>query len=69
MSKRTLLVLRIAVDLVLAAVFLHSSVEGFYGPRFALPTYIYVGSAVLFLLVAVVFIIDTARTARRLWNP
>lgn len=66
MSKRALLVTRIAVDLLLGATFLCSSVKEFYAPRFALPTYIYIGSAILGLLIAGVFIIDTARVTRRL---
>jgi hypothetical protein len=69
MGKTTLFRLRIAVELVLAAVFLYSGVNEFYAPRFALPTYIYIGSAVLGVLIGVVFIIDSVRITRRLRVP
>jgi len=58
--------MRIAVDLLLAGVFLYSSMNRFSAPRFALPNYIYVGSAIFGLLIAVVFIVDSVRIARRL---
>ena len=60
-AKRTL-AMRIAVDLLLAGVFLYSSVNRFSAPRFALPNYIYVGSAIFGLLIAVVFIVDSVRS-------
>jgi hypothetical protein len=66
MGKRTLLMVRIAVEVLLAAVFAYSGVKQYYAPRFALPTYMYVGSAILCLLIGVAFIADAARIARRL---
>jgi len=69
MSKRTQLMLRIFVELLLAVAFLYSSVRRFNTPQFGWPSYIYIGNAILPLLIAVIFIADAARIARRLRIP
>jgi hypothetical protein len=63
MKKRSLITLRIAIELLLAAYFSYSGVHLFRGPRFALPTYMYVGPAALSLLIGVCFALDAARVA------
>ena len=66
MKKRSLLTLRLAAELALVAYFLYSSVREFRAPRFALPTYIYLGGAILSLLIALCLAFDAARVTRRL---
>lgn len=66
MKKKPLLTLRMVTELLLAAYFFYSSVHEFRAPRYALPTYIYLGGATLSLLIALFLILDAIRIARRL---
>jgi len=68
MNAKPILAIRIAAELLLAAYFLYSGIHQFRAPRFSLPTYMYVGSAILWLLLAVVFTADAARISRRLYS-
>jgi hypothetical protein len=66
MKRNFILALRFAIDFSLWAFLTYSCVWLFHAPRFALPTYIYIGGAIISFLIATCFGFDGVRALRRL---